>query len=386
MATRINDIADYLKRGRPQTAPLDSAMMTRSLSKGSTPIVKAQDALNTSLGYNIPDAGYYGGGATLPSNPSPPDPFVEPTPIPGANAPMPSPTPSGTIDYGNLYTHMDPNMGYLQPSVEVGGGSSSMPNPTTSMPWDGAYWPPTTTTTEGMSPTTSNIISKIIGGASGAFGGPLAGIAAGYGSKTLLNKLFGPKSVYDPHPTPPGQEPAAADSNTPTSGLLTPGQYAQQTFGGLTPTGYRDPSGSAPFDSHAANQLQMWYQSMGGVPNLAQPDVPSTFQSGVWQLDPESGAFTQVGDRSARDPRWAFPSQGESAQLGLSFANNANKYNDWLRAHNSWFYDQIPGGAGGGGVTGLDPKLFPAGTGGPSLAGDVIQQLDPKLFPIGRGG
>jgi hypothetical protein len=34
-----------------------------------------------------------------------------------------------------------------------------------------------------------------------------------------------------------------------------------------------------------------------GVPNMPQSDVPSTFYGGVWQLDPESGAYTQVGNR-----------------------------------------------------------------------------------------
>ena len=358
MATRINNIADYLRSVRPQTAPLDSAMMTRSLSKTPPPIVKAQDALNPSLGYNIPDAGYYGGGATLPSNPSPPDPFVEPTPIPGANAPAPSPAPpSGTLDYGNIFTRLDPNMGYLPPSVEItgsGGGPSTTTDASPSMPWDGAYWPPTTTTTEGMSPTTSNVISKIIGGGASAFGGPLAGIAAGYGSRALLNKLFGPKSVYDANPQPPGQEAAGGQTGGAgnNAGLLNPGQYAQQTFGGLTPTGYRDPSGSAASDSHAANELQMWYQSIGGNPNdMRTSDEGATrFYNGVMQLDP-GGGITQVGDRvfGARLPSHPLINSPES-----------------IAAYNAY-------------MTGLQPK-------GPSLAGDVTTGLDPKLFPVGRGG
>jgi RHS repeat-associated protein len=55
----------------------------------------------------------------------------------------------------------------------------------------------------------------------------------------------------------------------------------------------------------------------------------------------EDGVVTPTGGTfqgGRRDPRWVFPSQAESARLGLSFVQNADKYNQWLIAHNQWYY------------------------------------------------
>lgn len=63
--------------------------------------------------------------------------------------------------------------------------------------------------------------------------------------------------------------------------------------------------------------------------------------------DPESMGIVQRSDRlfggGQADPRWVFPTQAESARLGLSSAGNADKFNAWLKAHNPWFYESKAG-------------------------------------------
>lgn len=122
--------------------------------------------------------------------------------------------------------------------------------------------------------------------------------------------------------------------------LLSPGAYDRATFGGVTPTGFRDTAGSAVFDTGAQNRLMAWFQSSGGSPNA--PTVSDAgrdiFRSGYGRIDPESGGISTVAATNSgpRDPRWVFPSQEEATKLGLSF--DAGKRNEWLRAHNAWYY------------------------------------------------
>jgi hypothetical protein len=109
--------------------------------------------------------------------------------------------------------------------------------------------------------------------------------------------------------------------------------------------------GHAQFDSHAAGLMEMAYQSFGGTPN----DMATTGDAGhtiyypngnvVGTLDPESGTIQPVAQQAAfvaRDKRWVFPSQSESAKLGLTV--DPQKMNDWLVAHNPWFYAASKGG------------------------------------------
>jgi hypothetical protein len=90
----------------------------------------------------------------------------------------------------------------------------------------------------------------------------------------------------------------------------------------------------------------MAFQAFGGNPN----DTGTTTDAGHTIFYPNAGthmghaedgwvtpsARTFSGGR--RDPRWVFPSQAESARLGLSYSNNADKYNAWLISHNQWYY------------------------------------------------
>lgn len=116
MATRLDGIQNYLQRIRPQQSPLDTEMMARSL-KSSPPIIKADGT--------YADAGLFGGPATLPSGSSPVDPPI----LTGANlpnsaftGPLPQPTTPWT-------TRLDPNMGYINPSITVSGGGPNSSNP-----------------------------------------------------------------------------------------------------------------------------------------------------------------------------------------------------------------------------------------------------------------
>lgn len=87
--------------------------------------------------------------------------------------------------------------------------------------------------------------------------GQIAHLAAEAARRLALRGAVGGQAhVSGRHPaTVTG--PARMAANQPTSGLLTPEQYRQQTFGGLTPTGYRDPAGASPHDSHAQSMMMM---------------------------------------------------------------------------------------------------------------------------------
>lgn len=119
MAIRLNGIADYLQNQRQQPSPLDAAMMSRTLGKYGTPQVKS--------GSYYGDAGMYGGPATLPSNSSPPDPPI----LPGANLPNNAFAPNPVLPGPSApwTTRLDPNMGYIAPSLEVSGGGSNSSQP-----------------------------------------------------------------------------------------------------------------------------------------------------------------------------------------------------------------------------------------------------------------
>lgn len=96
--------------------------------------------------------------------------------------------------------------------------------------------------------------------------GPIASIfhgIKGYSDRHGPGTVGGPAHVVGgkPNTAHPVSPP------TPTSGLLSPKDYGQATFGGVTPTGYRDPKGSAAWDQHA-NAMQLMNSTVyGGQPN-----------------------------------------------------------------------------------------------------------------------
>lgn len=122
-----------------------------------------------------------------------------------------------------------------------------------------------------------------------------------------------------------------------SGGPMTPGQYTQATFGGLTPTGYRDTAGSATFDRRAANAQLMSSQAFGGNPNRT-----GTFaKEGRFLLDAE-GTPTQFGDQSPGHLSQQFrrPQGGPTP-----YASNQAAVNDWLRAQPA--YRKFMQGRGG---------------------------------------
>jgi hypothetical protein len=93
--------------------------------------------------------------------------------------------------------------------------------------------------------------------------GPIASIAhpiLAYARRHGPGTIGGPARIAGSPRTSTGPvqpRPVAATSPAlPTGGLLSPKAYGQQTFGGVTPTGYRDPTGSSVHDSHA-NLMQL---------------------------------------------------------------------------------------------------------------------------------
>lgn len=118
--------------------------------------------------------------------------------------------------------------------------------------------------------------------------------------------------------------------------------------GGASP---RDLIGHAQFDSHAAGLMEMAFQSYGGAPNFVANDrernpifYPNAGTS-MGRADEESGTVLHSDQKfsgGSPDPRWVHPSQSESAKLGLSFVQNADKSNQWMIDHNQWYYG--PGG------------------------------------------
>jgi hypothetical protein len=152
-------------------------------------------------------------------------------------------------------------------------------------------------------------------------------------------------------PSPDRTDPAFVDPGT-NAGPNSPG--AAGSGRGPSPV-----TGSSPMETrfapnsgtgnYVADQTAKaflgWNPADSVTNNPGQGDMKDIFYpvvgNPIMHFDPESG-FAVPSDqkytRGQRDPRWVFPSQSESNRLGLSFSNNADKYNNWLIAHNQWYY------------------------------------------------
>jgi hypothetical protein len=283
-------ITDFL--GPPSSSTgLNSAMMKLALKRPPLSITKSQEALNPNLGYNIPNTGLFGTPGSLPTNPGPPDPPI----LPGANLPNNAFSPQGPNVQVNWhgtgsapYWNQPSSGGTTQPAPNTGpsginfgpGGALRGGN---NGPQGSVY---------GIDPNTGNPIYNATGSPKPGFFDSKTGKFVETLGSTALNMWvpglgFVSKAIFDAvrrnqarnntgtdlsHSRPAGGATGGAGV-TPgnpggSSGLLSPLQYSQQTFGGLTPTGYRDPSGSAVNGTSAAsNAFQMWQASMSGAPN-----------------------------------------------------------------------------------------------------------------------
>lgn len=128
---------------------------------------------------------------------------------------------------------------------------------------------------------------------------------------------------------------------------LSPAAYAQATFGGVTPTGYRDPAGSAATDPHAAGALMAWFQSMGGNTN----DTGTTGDAGhtiyypnvgtpMGRADEESGTVVRSEQTFGRPTAESIASQNLYRQAIAAVPMGRDgftlpyvqKLNDWIAA------------------------------------------------------
>lgn len=338
----------------------------------------------------------------------PPLPMPEPTPIPGVgqfDTPGYLPTGPGTPDpivtstsgpssSPDYWTRIDPNMGYIDPTLTVypsnpadAPGSYSGNDPSGSNvgtapgslsatgPFPGGNMGGPQGSIYAYNPVTGNPIYNVTGSPRpGFFDTPFGKFTKGVGS-TALNAfvpgagfvagkildaarranerrntgtdLSGRNRPGSIRPgggmAPSGPPPSNTFNRGPgiggTQGFqqMTPREYGQATFGGLTPIGYRDTAGSATFDPRAANLAVMASQAFGGNPNRT-----GTFaKEGRFLLDAE-GTPTQFGDQSPGNVSQQFrrPQGGPTP-----YASNQAAVNDWLRAQPA--YRQFMQGRGG---------------------------------------
>lgn len=215
-----------------------AALLRRASTDRISRMLRGQVAVNPSLNPSIPtsgffpDAGQFGGPATLPRNPGPPDPIL-PGALPGANLPNDA---FGTGPTRNdFWTRMDPGMGYINPSVEIN-------------PSDNSH--------------NANFNSDP---ATGAPGGDLTG---GQPPPSLANRLlhsFIPFSGQAPG-TPGGGQVGGAGTQPQTPAWFQPGYQPPAGIQNAVSRGdYGTAYGASP-DSIAAGAIAA-SQSYGGAPN-----------------------------------------------------------------------------------------------------------------------
>lgn len=323
----------------------------------------------------VGDAGLFGGPATLPTNPGPPDPPI----LPGAGLPNNAfgPAPALPPSTTPWTTRLDPNMGYLNPSIQVtGGGPTSSPNSTNPIPTGVSFGPGGRVqgglngpqgSIYGFDPNTQNPIYNATGSPFPGFFDSTTGKIVETTGATGLNMLApGLGSVSRWILDAIRRRNTAAHTGTDLSGQQQgPGAAAQAPNSpAWFQRGYQPPSGiqnaiargdyqSAYGQSpqSASNSFQMWAASLPGTPN----NTGNTQDAGhtmfypnagtpMGQFDPESGQVVP-GDRtfggSNSNAGFVFPSQSESARLGLTMgAPGAQAYNEWLMAHNPTRYNR----------------------------------------------
>jgi hypothetical protein len=280
-------------------------MLQRSLKTTGPTMIKSQDAVNSSIFGSIPDVGLFGTPGSLPTNSSPPDPAI---------------TPGGYSPSSIMQGYMD----FYDSNPSAGGATAPnlMDVPGTPTPWQdpsgvtlgggsgGPNSPPVTVGPTGVDRNAANNTRTDL-----THSRPAGGVAGGAGAQ----------------PSSP---------NTPP-GYLNPQQYAQNSFGGVTPTGWRDPSGSAINGSpSAANAFQMWAASLGGTPNYTGTTQdaghtifynPATTRRGSASEGMVSSTPANLAEYwNTPKLKWNLPSgQGLS-----SFGAGVQPYNDWVAQHN----------------------------------------------------
>lgn len=192
---------------------------------------------------SIPNAGLFGASGSLPTDPGPIDPPIL------TGGPGPSYVPSGPVNPNDLWTRIDPNMGYIDPSVTI---NPANPADAPSM-------------------------------------GPIQGPAEPEATPRQSGGNNSPANHLVTHTHSPGQPSAPLwfqRGYQPPAGIqaaIARGDY--QTAYGQSPS-------SATANFIADNQR------FGGNPNsMPVPDAgPNRFYNGIMQMDAEGG-FTDLGPR-----------------------------------------------------------------------------------------
>lgn len=183
--------------------------------------------------------------------------------------------------------------------------------------------------------------------------------------KWIKEHFFAPVNHGDyPRPADPGKPQPNGPRAPMNVAFLSVNSSGIVLFGRSVSTGAAlwnagagwQPIGNAPADvrwapnsgtgNYVASQFTHYAQGTWGM--YGTNDTGDTGDAGHTIFHPNAGTpmghleegVVVASDRNfiggQRDPRWVFPSQSESARLGLSFG--AQRYNDWLIAHNPWAY------------------------------------------------
>lgn len=276
----------------------------------------------------------------------------------------------------DLWTRIDPNMGYIDPSVTIN-------------PANPADYPVPGGDTSGAQPQKPSILSRILNNIPAVRVAKTIGkIFQPHGSGWQQNAASNP--VYAQPPIPIGGallgfNPNQAGGGTTRFNYGTGTETRTPSTNPLFNTGSGwQPVANAPVDlrfapnsgtgNWQADQTTKGFELSGGYPGTPNRAGTTTdrgldrFMSGpAMQYDAEGGFSPTDQVRNgptANDPRWVYPSQAESNALGLTF--DANNKNEWLIEHNPWFYASATNsnalqpfgwmGAAGGKVSG-PPKL-----------------------------
>lgn len=262
----------------------------------------------------IPNVGQFGTTGTLPTNPGPPDPL-----------------PSGNrgIVPADYWTRLDPNLGYIAPTVQIDPSQGSGLYPVDQPGLDPANDPPTLSNTRSTDRT--------------------------FGQRLLGNRLINPFARRNETWREnaggtrvrgnAGQPGGSFPSGAPGASSLP---WYHPNY--IPPAGIRDAIARGdyeraygPSERSIANAKIAASQAYGGNPNAT-----GSFASEGRFLTDEEGAPTQMG------PRYANPSQQgmfRGTQAGpVPYASNTNERNRWLMAqpeYKRWAARRAVGNAAG---------------------------------------
>lgn len=310
----------------------------------------------------IANAGQFGTAGSLPTDPGPPDPNIEPTPIPqipASNTQMPPLTYGGQPPLG-IGQYIDPSGGLPNwlPSGSMAGTSYGYapPGGVDAIAYDQGptevptWWGPSMDEFGG-SPGSSG--SMDISGGYPAPSGPAST------SRSVLSRLLFPFGRNGQ----PWQRNAASNRAT---GFRQGGLDTVQAAAGGPPSAdpnqhwdftrgaYVENSNAtgAQFSPQASNAMQMFAQSLHQPTNYAGDRLigKTTTDEGRNRFSPNiGGTLGRIGESGMIESRpgialnapriaWNSPTQAESLAGGLS--SNVNARNAWLMAHNQPAYER----------------------------------------------